>query len=88
MWMANSAKENKRVDCVMSIEQYCPPKQLTDKLSAIGAGSLCARACYSLVKCMKGAGMPVIRGNCVRPSDAYAFLQANPSWRPFSKSKT
>jgi hypothetical protein len=70
----------------MSIEQYCPPKQLPDKLSAIGAGCLCARACYRLVESMKSAGMPVIRGNSVRPSDAYAFLQANPNWRPFSKA--
>jgi len=69
----------------MNVEHYCPPKQLPDKLAAIGAGSFCERACRHLAKSMLERGMPVIRGNSVRPSDAYAFLQANPSWKPFSK---
>jgi hypothetical protein len=69
----------------MNIEHYCPPKQLSDRLSAIGAGSFCERACYRIAEAMRLSGMPVIRGNSVRPSDAYAFLQANPNWRPFSK---
>jgi len=71
----------------MSIEHYVPPKQLGEKLSAIGVSKLDYRACLALAHAMRAKGMPVILGHCVRASDAYAFLQANPDWRPFPKKK-
>ncbi len=67
------------------VETYVPPKQLSAQLEAMGAGPLNLNACYSLTTAMRKAGMPVIRGKSVRPSDAYAFMQAHPEWRPFGK---
>lgn len=69
----------------MSVDQYVPPKQLIERMAIIGVVGFCERASHNLVKAMRAGGMPVICGNCVRPSDAYAFLQANPDWRPFGK---
>jgi hypothetical protein len=71
----------------MHVESFCQPKQLSTHLEVMGAGKLCLQACYHLANAMKAGGMPVIRGKSVRPSDAYAFLQANPDWRPFAKKK-
>lgn len=68
------------------VEQFVPPKNMTDELADMGLAGYNYRACRNLARSMKRAGMPVMRGNAIRPSDAFSFLQANPDWRPFNKA--
>ena len=70
-----------------NVEDYIPPKRMPDALAAMGVVGWSLRACQNIAKAMKSRGMPVMRCNCIRPSDAYAFLQANPNWTPFGKGK-
>jgi len=70
------------------VEAFYGPKELGDRLLAMGISGLnTARKCRSLATAMREHGMPTVLRYCVRPSDAYSFLQANPEWRPFSKTK-
>lgn len=70
----------------MKVEEFCTPKQLGDKLRELGIPGFNLRQSRSLVSDMKQDGKyTIIRGNSVRPSEARAFLEVNPSWKPFGK---
>lgn len=72
----------------MNVEQFCSPKQLGDKLAELGAHGYGTLQCRRLTKAMREDGKyTVIRGNSVRPSEAFAFLEVNRNWRPFGKKK-
>jgi hypothetical protein len=46
-----------------------------------------ARGCRSLITAMRKAGAPVLRRFRVRPTDALAWAQANPTWRPHGRKE-
>lgn len=70
----------------MKVEPFVTPKQLGDKLAELGYPKIsCIGAARVLVSSMANAGFTVMPGKSVRPSEAFAFLQTNPTWRPFSR---
>lgn len=69
----------------MKNEPFVTPKELGGKLEELGLCGYGTAACRHLVSSMKASGMTIMRGKSVRPSEAFAFLEANPRWRPFSK---
>jgi hypothetical protein len=69
-------------------ERYCPPQELPDALAALGCPGWEVRACRELVKAMRRDGGRVMRKKWVRPSEAAAWLLANPEWCPFGKNQS
>lgn len=78
-------------DCIiyiMNVENFYPPKQLGDKLAEMGVEGFRYWHSRELINAMRSDGKyTVIRGNSVRPSEAFAFLEVNRNWKPFAGRK-
>jgi len=71
----------------MSVERFISAKELADSMSQFGLDPITYKRALKLIEAMIEHGMPAMYGRLVRPSDAYAFLAANPRWKPYTQKK-
>lgn len=69
----------------MSHERFVTIKELAGALASFGVEAIGYKRARLLVHAMRQRGCTVISRNMVRPSDAYAFLLANPDWAPYKQ---
>lgn len=71
----------------MTVERFIRAKELRYALESFGIPLMPLKRAEHLIAAMRKHGMPVLSAHMVRPSDAYAFLLANPEWKPYSKKQ-
>lgn len=66
---------------------FCSPKELEDELIRLGVRHFNTRACHEVIRAMRRADAPYIRGRFVRPADAAQWVISRPDFKPWSKKK-